>query len=41
VPDHRGAQKNMEYLVTPTRVQITYDMPLAEIVYDFFDRMKS
>jgi GTP-binding protein LepA len=38
--DRRGAQKNMDF-VTPTRVQITYDMPLAEIVYDFFDRMKS
>jgi GTP-binding protein LepA len=38
--DRRGIQKNMDF-VTPTRVMITYEMPLAEIVYDFFDRMKS
>jgi len=38
--DRRGAQQLMEF-ITPTRVQITYLMPLAEIVYDFFDRMKS
>ncbi len=38
--DRRGIQKAMDF-VTPTRVQITYEVPLAEIVYDFFDKMKS
>ena len=38
--DRRGTQKGMEF-VTQTRVQITYEMPLAEILYDFFDKMKS
>ena len=36
----RGTFKNMEYL-DDTRVTINYDMPLAEIVYDFFDKLKS
>ncbi|OPA78380.1 elongation factor 4 [Paenibacillus selenitireducens] len=36
----RGEFINMEYLDT-NRVTITYDMPLAEIVYDFFDQLKS
>lgn len=36
----RGEYKNMSYL-DPTRAQITYEMPLAEIVYDFFDQLKS
>src|SRR5690606_30335415 len=31
---------NMEYL-DETRVTITYQLPLAEIVYDFFDQLKS
>jgi GTP-binding protein LepA len=38
--EKRGLQKNMRYL-TATRVIITYEMPFAEIVYDFFDRLKS
>ncbi|MFO0724937.1 MAG: translation elongation factor 4 [Myxococcota bacterium] len=38
--DRRGTQKAMDF-VTTTRVQITYEMPLAEILYDFFDKMKS
>jgi GTP-binding protein LepA len=36
----RGEFINMEYLDT-TRVTLTYDMPLSEIVYDFFDQLKS
>lgn len=36
----RGEYKNMTYLDT-TRAQITYEIPLAEIVYDFFDQLKS
>jgi GTP-binding protein LepA len=36
----RGEFKNMTYLDT-TRVQLIYEIPLAEIVYDFFDQLKS
>ncbi len=36
----RGEFVNMEYLDT-TRVTLTYDIPLSEIVYDFFDQLKS
>ena len=36
----RGEFINMEYLDT-NRVTLTYDMPLSEIVYDFFDQLKS
>ncbi|QLA21003.1 translation elongation factor 4 [Desulfolutivibrio sulfoxidireducens] len=38
--EKRGIQKDIKYL-TSTRVIITYEMPFAEIVYDFFDRLKS
>ncbi|HWV38008.1 MAG TPA: translation elongation factor 4 [Vulgatibacter sp.] len=38
--DRRGIQRDLKYL-GPKRVQITYDIPMAEVVYDFFDRMKS
>jgi GTP-binding protein LepA len=38
--EKRGAQKNFEYL-SPTRVMLTYEMPLNEIVLDFYDRLKS
>jgi GTP-binding protein LepA len=36
----RGTQKKMEYL-TPKRVLMTYELPLAEIILDFYDRLKS
>jgi GTP-binding protein LepA len=38
--DKRGAFKHMEYL-TSDRVRLTYDLPLAEIVLDFFDLLKT
>ncbi|MCC7298897.1 MAG: elongation factor 4 [Bacteroidia bacterium] len=38
--DKRGILKNQVYL-TSDRVEITFDMPLAEIVFDFYDRLKS
>ncbi len=40
--DRRGVQKDLKYLGTSgKRVQVTYEMPLAEVVFDFFDRLKS
>ena len=36
----RGEFKNMEYL-DANRVELHYDMPLNEIIYDFFDALKS
>jgi GTP-binding protein LepA len=38
--DKRGVQKGLEY-INPTRVMITYEMPLNEILLDFYDRLKS
>jgi len=38
--ERRGEFINMEYM-TPTRVMIVYDLPLSEIIYDFFDQLKS
>src|SRR6201997_982498 len=40
VEEKRGRQKNIEY-VSQTRVMITYELPLNEIVLDFYDRLKS
>lgn len=37
--EKRGIQKNMQYM--GEQVQLTYDLPLAEVVADFFDRLKS
>ncbi len=38
--ERRGIFKNMTYIET-TRAQIHYDLPLNEIIYDFFDALKS
>jgi GTP-binding protein LepA len=38
--EKRGNITNQNYL-TPERVELTFDMPLAEIVFDFYDRLKT
>lgn len=38
--EKRGTQKNLHYLAA-NRVVLSYELPFAEIVYDFFDRLKS
>jgi GTP-binding protein LepA len=38
--DKRGVITNQSYL-TPERVELNFDMPLAEIVFDFYDRLKT
>jgi GTP-binding protein LepA len=38
--DRRGELKNQVYL-TSDRVEITFELPLAEIVFDFYDKLKS
>ena len=40
VEEKRGKQVNFEY-ITPTRVLLTYELPLNEIVLDFYDRLKT
>jgi len=37
--ERRGVQKNMQYL--GTQVSLNYDIPMSEVVLDFFDRLKS
>jgi len=38
--DRRGIQKSIKYL-SPTRVMIAYELPLSEIIFDFYDRLKT
>jgi len=38
--DRRGKYVSTEYLST-TRAMLTYDLPLSEIIYDFYDKLKS
>ncbi|MBC15879.1 MAG: elongation factor 4 [Desulfovibrio sp.] len=38
--EKRGIQKDMAY-ITEKRVVITYEIPFAEVMYDFFDKLKS
>lgn len=38
--ERRGRQTDMKY-ITQDRVQIFYDLPLSEMVYDFYDKLKS
>jgi GTP-binding protein LepA len=38
--DRRGEQRSLKYLTTD-RVVIEYDFPLAEVIHDFYDRLKS
>ncbi|MCR5723563.1 MAG: translation elongation factor 4, partial [Treponema sp.] len=38
--EKRGEQKNMQYL-DEKRVELVYEMPLAEVLFDFYDRLKS
>ena len=38
--DKRGVLKNQTYLTTD-RIEITFDLPLGEVVFDFYDKLKS
>jgi GTP-binding protein LepA len=38
--DKRGILKN-QHFISPTRVELSLDMPLSEIVFDFYDKLKS
>ncbi len=38
--DHRGQYIRQEHL-SAARVQLTYDIPMAELIYDFYDKLKS
>ncbi len=38
--DHRGVNKNYQYL-TNQRLEMIFELPLAEVIYDFYDKLKS
>ncbi|MBF0476949.1 MAG: elongation factor 4, partial [Deltaproteobacteria bacterium] len=38
--DHRGTSSNINYL-SENRIELTYELPLAEVIYDFYDKIKS
>jgi GTP-binding protein LepA len=38
--DHRGVNKNYQYL-TDRRLEMIFELPLAEVIYDFYDKLKS
>ena len=38
--ERRGIYKNTSYL-SSTRVDITFELPLAEVIFDFYDKLKS
>ncbi|HKK91637.1 MAG TPA: translation elongation factor 4 [Desulfobacteraceae bacterium] len=38
--DHRGVSTDYQYL-TSSRIEMKFDLPLAEVVYEFYDRLKS
>ena len=38
--DRRGIQREMKYL-SPTRLMVTYELPLSEVIFDFFDKLKT
>ncbi|MFN7132493.1 MAG: translation elongation factor 4, partial [Myxococcales bacterium] len=38
--ERRGVQKDLKYIGTK-RVQVSYEIPMAEVVFDFFDKLKS
>jgi len=38
--DHRGINKNYQYL-TNRRLEMIFELPLAEVIYDFYDKLKS
>ena len=38
--ERRGVQQSQEY-ISPTRMMLSYDLPLAEVIYDLHDKLKS
>ena len=38
--DHRGISKNYQYL-TSNRLEMIFEIPLSEVIYDFYDKLKS